>query len=147
MPRHTDKDPGGQKDRQTSGPCSNQEQHPSCSPCVVRIRNEVRFCQIHPSACFISLSSRSSAALCVIPHAYFSLFLLLLFFVLFLSCFRLGFLPSFVPVMCADVSGHCASAAWWRPSCVPCLCWCMQIGLFGAGGSCKHFVCGITSMW
>lgn len=43
MRAHSDTHTGKQKDRQTGGPCSNQEQHPSCSPCVMWIRNEVRF--------------------------------------------------------------------------------------------------------
>lgn len=71
--------------------------------------------------------------------------LILASFFFFLFClsffFCLGFLLSFVPEMCAGVSGRRANAAWWRLSCVlPCLCvcWCMQIGLFRAGGSCKR---------
>lgn len=132
--RHTDNAPGRQKDRQT-----DRQVDPVAIKSNILLLLSQRgvdqsrgtlFFHIYFSAVLSSLSSRRLLRFFSFCFGCFSLFL---------SVFRLRFLPSFVPAMSADVSGRCASTAGWRPGCAyPCVCWCIQIGLFWFIGSCKH---------
>lgn len=148
MQRHTDRDPGRQKDRQTGGPCSNQEQHPSCSPCVMSIRNEVRFVRFIFLPLFSVIPPFAALFFCLLIVASFLFFFLFCFF--FLSFVWVSFPPlcpwcvptsqGTVPMLPDEDQAVCSLVCM-------CVYWCMQIGLFGGQRQLQTLVCGITAMW